>query len=108
MYENGVYYDLCRCHAGTRGFSARELLLRYDETDAVSFATVGYGVAMQQLLVDGDARAAARTLDRVLRVDGGAARESGAWGAFGYVAAEALCRRNASLGCAPPPPIIVF
>ena len=67
---------------------------------------------MQQLLVGdgaaagrgGDAAAAAATLDRVLRVDGGAARSSGAWAAFGYIAAEALCRRDASLGCAPPTP----
>ena len=114
LYENGVYYDLCLCHAGAPGYSPTALLARYANASAISFATVGYGVAMQQLLVGdgggaaendgGDAAAAAATLDLVLRVDGGAARSSGAWAAFGYIAAEALCHRNVSLGCAPPAP----
>ena len=112
LYENGAYYDLCLCHARAPGYAPGELLARYENASAVAFATVGYGAAVQQLLVGdgaaagrgGDAAAAAATLDRVLRVDGGAARSSGAWAAFGYIAAEALCRRDASLGCAPPAP----
>ena len=112
LYENGAYYDLCLCHARAPGYAPGELLARYENASAITFATVGYGAAVQQLLVGdgaaagrgGDAAAAAATLDRVLRVDGGAARSSGAWAAFGYIAAEALCRRDASLGCAPPAP----
>jgi tetratricopeptide (TPR) repeat protein len=83
VIENGAYHRLLRMFKG----ELSEAQLREGGTpdDAIADATIGYGLGVWQL-INGDAAAARKQLDEVLR--------SPNWAPFGYIAAEAEVART--------------
>jgi tetratricopeptide (TPR) repeat protein len=88
LLENHAYYRRIRMYRGMESARSIESELRRED-DALTLATVGYGIG-NWYLVEGDTTRAIGMFEQIM--------DTGLWQAFGYIAAEADLARLTATG----------